>query len=369
MTLLHGIEFDVASARTAAVPISNTVAGVIGDGTGTAGDGDLSAYDTPQLVTTVTEATTLFGAGTIVNTVENLLALSNTQIVCVRWNEDTGTIDEFKSATAAMETAEEVTQYRPRLIAAPGVARNSANNGGVNTFATELQRLAEAMMAYCITDTDNASLAAAVAYGTNNGASRLRLIYQQINNPVASPVDGSSYILGAMIRNDASYGIQDDISNRELAYITSVTPNISFNYISSVTQAGQLDAVHITSIVRPRGVWRAWGNTTKTGSPDDIRRFIGYSRVVDKVQESIVEGSQLLIDRGITYDFPQRVCRISDNIFSTMKEEGELISGRCNADDERNTADSIAAGNLYVNLIINGIPVARRLRYRMTPLL
>ena len=288
MTLTHGVDFSLEAPAPLVPQPADTVLGVIGTGTGVAGSGDLANYSEPVAVNNLADAETAFGLGSIYDHVQiaQTIVRGGIWVVCIRHDEAAADAAvERAENLAALRTSDNGTGYRPTLIAAPGLTRNAMDDGAANDFATGLITAAEIMGAYAIIDTDVASRAIAKTYAGNNGGRRGRMIFQRVNTPEKALLPGSSYLAAAMARNDRRNGIQDDISNRAMRNITSVTPAESFSYRSSATGAGDLDASNITALVRYRGVWLAWGNTTNTATATDPLKNIGFGRVVDEQQK------------------------------------------------------------------------------------
>ena len=137
-----------------------------------------------------------------------------------------------------------------------------------------------------------------------------------------------------MAENDRDYGIEDSYSNRRVrGRVTVVKPNVSHDYSTSATQAGDLESHSIASIIiDENGTVRLWGGVSDTTSTD-YRRYVGVGRIVDDIMRRDVESiPRVMIDRKLGDDFVGRWCNEVDSRLATRVGRGHISGGNCTAD-------------------------------------
>ena len=369
MTLTHGVITRIQAPETPELARTSTVIGIVGTGTSGSPAADVGV---PVSVRKLSEATAQFGtAGTIIDACKHIYAVSNPVIVGIRYNHSltsTGLVTAITAAIKALSNAEGVTGFRPSVILAPGLTANTSNADTANAFATLLETISVSLPAIGISDaildfTKNADalVTEAKAWKVNNTGTRVLVMAQEIETPQVAKLPGSSFLAGAIAANDLQNGVQDSISNRVIGNIVSVTPNLTFSYTDINTQAQDLDSVDITTLVRKRGLWRAWGGQTTYASATDIRRFMGVVRISDAIDEDVERVAIGLVDRGLNDNFIDRWVQGVNEILRSRVLSGHVISAFAESDSVNNTRVNLIAGRPYINTIIEPIPGAELL--------
>ena len=363
MAVDHGIVVEYEAAAQAPAAVTRTVAAVVG--TGTAG-GPSAALATPVAVGSLAAATAAFGtAGTLIDFCTNFYALASGTVVGIRYNHALTGNDlaaAVTAAIAALRTVDAVTGYAPTIILAPGLTFDSTDAGVANANTTLLKTIAAELRAIAIADAGYASRAVVKTYAGNNGGPRLLIVAQTVTTGEVASLHGSSYFAAAMARNDAEHGVRASLSNRPLPGLTSVTPVYGFDYRRAGNEADDLDNSDVTTIVRTRNGYRAWGYRATYAPSTDDRRYLQVQRVVDEVELNAVLIAQDMVDAGITDDFPAGVAANVQAYLDTLLLRGDLNGATCEPDEARNTPTALRAGHVSVQLALVPVPSAQLIR-------
>ena len=356
----RGISVAFGDIAQTPPPTSPTVIGLVGDGT--AGS-PVAALATPVAVSNRADAETQFGtAGTLIDACRSIFAITSVWVIGVRYDSTLTGADLSGAVTDAINAllrSEVVTGFHPTLIAAPELSYDARDDGAANSNATLMNTVAESLGAYAVVDAANSDIATAKTWSTNNGAPRLIAIPQTVTTPDTDDLPGSSFLVGAIAANDAENGVRDSISNRVLLNIVSVKPTYTFSYIDSTSEAVDLDTdAALTTVVRTQGAWRAWGGQTSYGSLTDLRRFANIGRVIDQIEDRVVLIAQRMVDRGIRFDFVNRLVSNVQDYLDVLVAGGDLSSGVASPDPVQNTPESLAQGRVYLQLQIQPVPNA-----------
>lgn len=365
---------------TTPVPDSPTVIGIVGTGTGTAGTGDLAAYDTAQVVTTVDEATAAFGAGTILDAVREIYTHAAVHIVGVRFN-DSGTAANPGAArrtavNAGLDglAASASGAFPPTLLIAPGETYNEPDDSDACTVAAKLLAVAESIGAYAILDAAYAPSSAPARtafevvslWADNNGGDDGTAVSTPVVTPSkAAAIPGSSYLAGVIARNDQRYGEQESVANRTLEHLSSVTFEAGFNPRLATSQAIVLEDKGVTSIVRHGGRFIAWGGKGKVGVATDVLRFMGARRMLDKIERGIFSDAAGFVARGVTGDLPDQVAAVTSRRLRGYVESNppQLASATVSPDAVYNTRERLQNGQVGLIVDVEFISAAEQFRY------
>ena len=351
MVLEHGVVTQVGAAPLPPLPDTDTIIGVAG--TGTAGNPS-SVLEMPHKVETLAEAQAAFGtSGTIIDAAEEFYAVNSGAFVGARYDH-TGIgqnlIDTKNAALNALRSAEAVTGKKPTVVIGPGLGANALNAVDANAFATLLNTVAEAIKAMALTDVlDDTTLdaetlkAAAIAYMANNGGTRTLPLPFKVSTPGNPNLWASSFMAAQVARNDSINSVADSISNRILLNLVNVHPAYSFSYTDGGSQAQQLDRAGLTTIVRPRGIYRAFGGRFMR---TDLYRYMGVLRITDAVNEDIQRAAEERIDRFLPESLGNWIDDCNDLVLARVGLR-QLRSAAVFPDTVQNTRANLLNGRAY----------------------
>jgi hypothetical protein len=110
------------------------------------------------------------------------------------------------------------------------------------------------------------------------------------------------------------------------------------------TQANYLNEFSVATFVSHDGI-RLWGN--RTCATDSRWAFLSVRRTADMINESLVKAHLWAVDRNITRTYVEEVTEMVNAYLRQLKAQAAILGGRCWADPELNTAQSIAEGRVY----------------------
>lgn len=419
MTLQHGVNVNIGNVAATPPVDSPTVIGVVG--TGIAGTPTAALY-TPVSVHSEEDAVTAFGTtGTLAEACEYIYAVTTVFVVGVRFDETavdptegaafpssptqgdlfrfnadatalSGAVDEggntvttastgdlflrgatnwvlqsmdisrngvIARAIDALETAETATGHKPTILVVPEETYEARNDGAANAIATKLATTAEMLDAIVFADAANSDIPAALAWDTNNGAPRVIGIPQAFTTPEETGLSGAVFFAGQQAALDAAAGsVRESLDNKALSHITSVSPNYTFSY-RHASEADRLTTGNgLMVAVRHAGTWRAWGGEVRYGS-DDPRQFYATQRVLDNIENHVVDIVVGMIGSGVRAAFVSRAVRAVQDYLDGRVAAGDVTRAVCTPNAALNTAANLAAGRLYLDIDILTTPQAR----------
>ena len=360
----HGVNVDFLNLTPVVLPQTGSVACVIG--TSTAGS-KTAAFHVPVAVSSLTAAVAAFGtAGTVITAARRFFATSRGWFVGILYDASksgAALTSDQESAIDAVAMAAQTGHY-PNVVWAPGLFRNSDNDGGENALLTRLDPIAERQKMFWVADTDNASIAVAKTYADANKSLGGCLIYQRATAGGVTNVDGSTILACEMLANDSRFNIAESPSNREIRPgVTAVNPTVSFSYEDDSLQAGDLGSKGVHSIVRVGQNFYLWGGLTDYASTD-ARTYVGNARLVLDIRR--VEGAFLnaAVDRTGGTGALQLACDSAISSLKVRQANGQLRSGTCSIPADL-TAAQIASGNPKLDFDLNLYAPNRRIDTRI----
>ena len=229
----------------------------------------------------------------------------------------------------------------PKLLCAPGASHDAAN------VRPALLAAAESLLGIAILEGPDTTDAAAIADAATLSDKRAFLVDPSIIVPsgdtTANIPASAAGCLGFLAGDDpdAGGGAWRSPSNKRLPGVLGTRRDIGIS-ISGPSAANDLNAANVNTVVNLRG-WRLWGG--RTCSADGQFRQVNVVRTDDLIQEAIVDGHLEAVDAGIERDYLQFVADRVSATLRRMRQDGAIIDGKCWVDPDRNTPESIAAGN------------------------
>ena len=352
--VMHGVRVTIGPVATPAPARSATVILVVGNGTGTAGTGDLADYNEGQEVTSVAETTAAFGAGSIVDAATIAFALATPRFVGVRY-DDTGTPVLDSDITSALDVARTI-QPRPTLIIAPDLTWDTTDVAG-NAIATHVQTVASVLGVLGIADADPTDRAAAVVWAGRNGGDATLGAVGRVTAAGISALPISAYLAARIAANDRDNGVKSTVSNKIAIGVSATAPAWTFDYEVASTDAQVLDAAYLTVVASDGSQFRVWGGTLETSDSGDPLRFMGVYRVVHEIRREVARILNDQVDKDLTPTFPVDLAGILNRYLRGRIARGDIASGSYAPDPAH--ADDLANGEVYLTGTIQAIGHAR----------
>ena len=375
--LVHGLEvLEVDDGIRTITTVRSSVVGLVG----TMPDADPAKLplNTPVLVTGQRAAAALLDSavedpdsGTIGEALAAIHSIASPVVVVVRI-EDPG--DGYvisgaligdpiaRTGIYALLNAKSVVGVQPRILIAPcsdGFRYGAQLDGA--PLAVALAAVCSRLKAISFVDgpdtgTDDANLAVQVI-----GSKRVVLVdpfveYDEVLQP------GSAFAAGLQAKVDAEVGFWRSISNYEALPISGTSRPIDFAMGDASCEADILNGFHVMTIIRENG-YRFWGNYT-TETVDSKWFFYTVVRINDMINQSILLNHQWAVDRNITATYLESVVNGVNDYLRRLASKGAIYGGTCWADPELNTAEGIAAGNVYFDFDFTPVFTANKVTFR-----
>ncbi|WP_316347610.1 phage tail sheath subtilisin-like domain-containing protein [Desulfuromonas acetoxidans] len=364
-TFLHGVEvLEIDDGIRPITTVRSSVIGLIG----TAPDADATAFplNTPVLIAgNRTEAAKLDtvgdSAGTLPDAMDAIFDQCGAVVVVVRVDEgadetatltnvvggvDAGT-GQYQGVQAFL-AAESILGYAPKILCAPGFTSQRPDTLA-NPVVTELLGIAGQMRAMILADGPNTNDADAQTWASDFGSKRVYVVDPGVkvwDETTSAYIDqpASARVAGMIAKSDNERGFWWSPSNREMYGIGGTTRAIDFTLGDANSRANLLNEQNIATIINQNG-YRLWGN--RTLSADSKWAFLSVVRTADMINESILVNHLWAVDRNITKTYVEDVLEGVNAYLRNLKAKGAILGGECWANEELNTADQIAAGDVY----------------------
>ena len=368
---LHGVEVVEIDGGTRPIrTVKSSVIGLIG----TAPKADAAKFplNTPVLIAgNRTEAATLGDSGTLPSAIDGIFDQVGAAVVVVRVDEgadDDATLSNVVGGVSAggeyegvhaFLGAKSVVGVQPRILCAPNFSHKAA--GGA-----ELVVVAERLRAVAIIDGPNTNDADAKTYAGTFGSHRAYLVDPwvrvwdtKLNAETVEP--SSARVAGMIARSDNERGFWWSPSNTEMRGIIGTARPIDFTLGDVNSRANLLNEKNVSTIIRENG-FRLWGNRTLGADPKWA--FLSVRRTADIIQDSIQRAHLWAVDRNITKTYVENVTDGVNAYLRELKALGAIQGGKCWADAELNTKESIQAGKVYFDFDFGPFSPSERITFR-----
>lgn len=354
----HGI--NVTQTIGGVRPISRTNLSTIGI-CGTAPDATAEfPFDTPVAITTTKQVTDLGTTGTLPAGLRGVFALIRPNVVLSRVDEgvdEAGTLANVAGVAADMTGvhafmgAQSTVQLVPKIIIAPGWTHQRPEDG-TNPVVAQIKIVITQLVAISYVDGESTSDAAAIVSAGEAGSERIELVdpFLLVFDTFAAtniPTYGSAFMAGLRAWTDHNFGIHHSTSNKTLAGVTGVARPIAFNMGDPTSQANVLNAAGVTTFIFNNG-WRAWGNRG-TGS-DPLTQFMTVRRTMDMIEDAIENAFLWAIDKPISSQLILDIEGSLKAFIRELKATGAILGGDVWLDKELNTKETLAAGQIFVDM-------------------
>jgi phage tail sheath protein FI len=260
-----------------------------------------------------------------------------------KFDVDVNTRASLIAAMGAWSQSESITGYRPRILIAPGFSEDDAIGKALETAANKLRAVAyvdcESMA------TPQEVVTRRQMYGARVELLRPRISKVKANGEIAfRPYSACAAGLRAKI--DLEKGWWWSKSNQPIANILGVEQVDEFILGDRNCQANLLNMENVTTIIRRDG-FRHWGNRLCIKDPQ--WQFESVRRTADVIEDSIQETVLLYVDRPLDLENIDDILGTINSYMRTLTKLKAIFGGRAWLDEELNTAETLAAGEVYID--------------------
>ena len=272
----------------------------------------------------------------------------NALLVVVRVKDDKDTTKRQQNiidGVKQLEKSKQLTEITPRIIIAPDFS-------AIDAIAAQLEVVANKLRGVCYIDSPRAATPADVVNRRQKLGGRAELLRPRVYS--TSDVGGQSrpifshccWFLRARIDNEKGFWWSK--SNQNIYGITGLEQVDDFIIGETNCTANLLNASQVSTIIRYDG-FRHWGNYLCSLDPQ--WSFECVRRTADVIEDSIARAMMTdFIDRPIDLHLGTDVVESINAYLHKLEEQGAINGGRAWLDGELNTKESLAAGNLYINV-------------------
>lgn len=381
-TFLHGVE--VVEVNDGTRPITTVRSAVIGL-VGTAPRADATAFplNTPVLIAgSRTQAAKLLANtgtddGTLPDAIDSIFDQAGALVVVIRVapgateNETlanvVGGVDANTgqyTGVSALLGAGSVLGVTPRILIAPGFTHQQPS-GGANPVVAELQGIAQRLRAIICADGPSTTDAAAFSYAQSHGGRRVYVVDPMVKKLASDGTvvvkPASAAVAGLICRMDNEFGFWWSPSNQVINGILGTERPVDFTFGDVNARANILNEQNVATIIRQDG-FRLWGN--RTLSDDPKWAFLSVVRTADMINDSLMRAHLWAVDKNVSKNYVTDVVDGVNSYLRTLTTLGAILGGKCWADPDLNTPESIAGGRVYFDFDFTPPAPAEHITFR-----
>lgn len=360
---MHGISVtEVTRQNRTIATIATAVIGLVA--TAPAADAGAFPLDRPVKLTNLPAAIALAGAtGTLKLALEAIADQVRCPVIVVRvapgadaeataLNVIGTDVGGVKTGMQALLAAEAQTGVRPRILGAPGL-----DNAAVKT---QLALIAKKLRAMAYGRADGATIAEVIEGRAAFTQRELMLIHPDFLAPVGVlGATGTSYAvaraLGLRALIDQEMGWNKTLSNVPVTGVVGLTSDIGFDLQDPDSDAAQLNAAHVTTIVRINGALRFWGNRTCAADDSDFL-FESATRTAQILADTMANGLIDYLDKPLTPSLARDIVEDINEKFRKLVRANFLLGARAYFDPDRNPTGDLKLGKLKISYVYTPTP-------------
>lgn len=310
------------------------------------GEDEPFPLNTPVAIAGTTMLSRLGNAGTLAQALSEINDQRNALTVVVRVAEDADATNQRAAVLAGIKklsASKSVNSYQPRIVIAPGFSEDDAVGKGLETVAGKLRAVA-------YVDCKSGATLQEVVQRRHSYGARVELLRPRVQ---VSNADGqlvyrpySSFAAGLRARIDFEKGWWWSKSNQDINNILGVEQIDEFILGDRNCDANLLNMQNVSTIMRRSG-FKHWGN--RLCADDSQWHFESVRRTADVIEDSIQEAMLPYVDRPLDRENADDIIGTINAYMRQLVGLGAIFGGRAWLDEELNTAESLAAGELYIN--------------------
>ena len=313
------------------------------------GEDEAFPVNTPVVVAgAITQAGKLGAAGTLYPALRDIFDQTGALVIVVRAESKPKAKEAEQRAAVikAMEALTEskgVTGYQPRILIATGYSEDDGVAKALETYAAKLRAVAYIDSPSMATPQDVVQRRA--SFGGRVELLRPRVsVTDDSGQTVFRPY--SARAAGLRARIDYEKGWWWSKSNQDVMNITGLEQVDTFILGEQNCTANLLNMENISTIIRHDG-FKHWGN--RLCSSHSQWRFEPVRRTADVIEDSIQEAMLPYVDRPLDRDVADDILGSINAYMRQLKNLGAIHGGSAWLNDELNTAETLAAGQLYID--------------------
>lgn len=305
--------------------------------------------------------------GTLPGSMDGIFDQIGATVVVVRVQEESQESDTLVNVIGGIDAdtgnyagvhafiaSESINGRVPKILCAPGFTHQKPVDGDGNPSANpviaEMISIAERLKAVIIADGPNVNDDAAVQYAGDFGSDRVYVVdpWCKIYNSdgVVAVEPASARVAGVVARTDYNIGFHQSPSNQAVNGIIGTARPVDYTPGDANSRANLLNEQNVATIIYQDG-YKLWGN--KSLASDQKWQYLCVRRTADVINDALMRSHQWAIDRGLTSTFVSDVVEGVNAVLREMKNAGQILGGRCWANADLNTPESIASGQLYID--------------------
>ena len=310
------------------------------------GEDEPFPLNTPVAIVGTTMLSRLGEQGSLKQALTEINDQRNALTVVVRVAEDADAAKQRAAVLAgigALSSAKSVTTYQPRIVIAPGFSEDDAVGKALETVAGKLRAVA-------YVDCESGATLQEVVQRRQSYGMRTELLRPRVQ---VSNADGqlvyrpySAFAAGLRARIDFEKGWWWSKSNQDINNILGVEQVDEFILGDENCDANLLNMQNVSTIIRRAG-FKHWGNRLCGTNPQ--WRFESVRRTADVIEDSIQETMLEYVDRPLDRENADDIIGTINAYMRQLIGLGAIFGGRAWLAEELNTAESMAAGVLYIN--------------------
>ena len=343
---------DVAEAVNA---IANSPLICTGNGTGivtpfslqlSGGEDESFPLNTPVAVVGNTLISRLGSKGSLKPALAEINDQRNALTVVVRVAQETDVQKQRTAVLAGINTltkSKSITSYQPRIVIATGFSEDDATGKALETVAGKLRAVAYVDCASGATLQE--IMQRRQLYGARTELLRSRV---QVSNSDGQLVyrPYSAFAAGLRARIDFEKGWWWSKSNQDINNILGLEQIDDFVLGDENCAANLLNMQNVSTIIRRAG-FKHWGN--RLCATDPQWRFESVRRTADVIEDSIQEAMLDYVDRPLDRENADDIIATINSYMRQLVGLKAIFGGKAWLDEELNTAETLAAGVLYIN--------------------
>lgn len=310
------------------------------------GESEPFPLNQPVAVIGMTQARKLGVRGSLYAALSEVFDQDGALVIVVRVGDESETEAQranlLRGINALMESKSKTT-FTPRILIATGYSEDDA-------VAKALEAAAAKLRAVAYIDSLPMATAQSVALRRGLFGDRVEILRPRVARSDASGMityrPYSACAAGLRSRTDREKGWWWSKSNQPIMNIIGLEQIDSFALNDANCVANLLNMTEVSTIIRYDG-FRHWGNRLCSKHPQ--LRFESVRRTADVIEDSIEETMMLFMDRPIDKFVVEDITGTINSYMRQLTALGAIFGGTSWPDPELNTAESIAAGELYIN--------------------
>lgn len=311
------------------------------------GEDEPFPLNTPVVVAGgIGQAAKLGTAGSLYNELNDIFDQYGALVVVVR--ADTADAEETQraaviAAMAGLVKSKTITTYQPRILIAPAFSDDDAVAKALETKAAKLR-------AITYIESAPAATVQEVVKRRDLFGERVELMRPRVQvadsdgQLVYQPYTARAAGLRARIDNEKGWWWSK--SNQDIYNILGVEQVDDWSLSDPNCTANLLNMDNVSTIIRHDG-FKHWGNRLCTTHPQ--LRFEAVRRTADIIEDSIQEAMMPFIDMPLDKWVRDDILDSVNSYLRSLVKLKAIFGGRAWLNEELNTAESLAAGRLYID--------------------